>query len=148
MEGNDMAKKELYTEIEIDAPPEKLWQVLTDFRSFPEWNPFIRQITGLPKEGEKLNVHLKPIKGREMTFKPTVMKSIPNHEFRWLGKIPGFHGEHIFEIKSNKKGVKFIQREVFTGFLVPFVGKKVVRDTHPAFEKMNRALKMRVEKMA
>jgi hypothetical protein len=143
-----MPKEELYSEIEIEASAEKLWQVLTDFESFPEWNPFIRQITGVPKEGEKLDVHFMQIKGKEMTIKPTVMKSIPNQEFRWLGKIPGFHAEHIFEIKSDKKGVKFVQREVFTGFLVPFMGKKVVRDTHPAFEKMNLALKMRVEKMA
>jgi hypothetical protein len=143
-----MPKKELYSEIEIEAPAEKLWQVLTDFERFPEWNPFIRQISGLPKEGEKLMVHLKPINSKEMTFKPKVLKSIPNQEFRWLGKIPGFHGEHVFEIKPNKKGVKFVQREVFTGFLVPLLGKKVVKDTYPSFEKMNIALKARVETFA
>ena len=140
-----MLKKELFTEIEINAPSEKLWKVLMDFKHFPDWNPFIREIKGNPKEGEMLNVHLKPINGKEMTFKPKVLRSVPNQEFRWLGKIPGFHGEHIFEIRPSKKGVKFIQREIFTGFLVPILGNKVVKDTRPAFEKMNKALKMRVE---
>jgi hypothetical protein len=118
-----------------------------DFESFPQWNPFIREIRGNPKEGEKLKVILKRMKGKDMTINPTVMKSIPNQEFRWLGKIPGFSGEHIFEIKPNEKGVRFVQREVFTGFLVPFIGKKIVRDTRPSFERMNHALKHKVEEV-
>jgi hypothetical protein len=142
-----MPRKELYTGIDIDAPPERLWQVLMDFESFPQWNPFIREIRGNPKEGEKLKVILKRMKGKDMTINPTVMKSIPNQEFRWLGKIPGFSGEHIFEIKPNEKGVRFVQREVFTGFLVPFIGKKIVRDTRPSFERMNHALKHKVEEV-
>ncbi len=32
--------KEIHTEIEINAPAGKVWRVLTDFPSYPEWNPF------------------------------------------------------------------------------------------------------------
>ena len=31
-----MAIKELISEIEIEAPAESVWQVLTDFASYPE----------------------------------------------------------------------------------------------------------------
>src|SRR5208337_3854746 len=34
--------KEIHTEIEINAPAEKVWKVLTDFAAYPEWNPFVR----------------------------------------------------------------------------------------------------------
>jgi uncharacterized protein YndB with AHSA1/START domain len=34
--------KELHTEIEIDASAERVWDILTDFASYPQWNPFIR----------------------------------------------------------------------------------------------------------
>jgi uncharacterized protein YndB with AHSA1/START domain len=37
---------QLHTEIEINGPAERVWAVLTDFASYPEWNPFIRQVSG------------------------------------------------------------------------------------------------------
>ena len=42
--------KEVFSEIDIQAPAERVWQVLTDFASYPEWNPFIRRINGEPKD--------------------------------------------------------------------------------------------------
>ncbi|MER3407514.1 MAG: SRPBCC domain-containing protein, partial [Nitrososphaera sp.] len=38
--------KEVRTEIEIAAGPQRVWQVITDFARYPEWNPFIRRVEG------------------------------------------------------------------------------------------------------
>ena len=48
--------KELYSEIEIAASAERVWRLLTDFASYPRWNPFIRSIGGRPIPGERLEV--------------------------------------------------------------------------------------------
>lgn len=50
--------KEIYTEIEIKAPEKQIWAILTDFTSFPSWNPFIRRISGEIREGSQLEVHI------------------------------------------------------------------------------------------
>ena len=42
--------KVIHTEIEINAPASRVWEILTDFGSFPQWNPFIRQVSGEPKD--------------------------------------------------------------------------------------------------
>ena len=55
--------RELHTEIEIAAPPERVWAVLTDFGSYPEWNPFIRQISGHPAVGSHLDVRASAARG-------------------------------------------------------------------------------------
>ena len=144
--------KELRSEIEIQASAERVWQLLTDFASFPQWNPFIRKATGNIRVGERLEVNIQPSGASGMTFRPTVLKAEPNRELRWLGHllISGlFDGEHSFAIELLGEGrVRFTQREVFTGLLVPLFARGLDTDTRRGFEEMNQALKARAEQVA
>ncbi|MBA3492031.1 MAG: SRPBCC domain-containing protein [Rubrobacteraceae bacterium] len=141
--------KELRSQIEIESPAERVWQVLTDFAAYPEWNPFIRRVDGQPEVEEQLVVRMRPSGTRGMTFRPTVMKAEPNRQLRWLGHllVPGlFDGEHISEIEElDRSRVLFIQREVFKGLLVPLLARSLDKDTQRGFEEMNRALRERAE---
>jgi hypothetical protein len=87
-----------------------------------------------------------------MTFHPTVLKAEPNRELRWLGHliVPGlFDGEHIFIIEPlETKRVRFVQREIFTGVLVPILWRRLENDTRRGFEELNRALKARAEEIS
>jgi hypothetical protein len=141
--------KELCSEIEIHASSERVWQILTDFNRFPRWNPFIRWAKGEAKTGARLKVHIQPSGASGMTFKPTVLKTEPNRELRWLGRflIPGlFDGEHIFSIEAlGLQHVRFTQREIYTGWLVPLLAHGLDTDTRRGFEEMNQALKVLAE---
>ena len=141
--------KELHSEVEINAPAERVWQLLTDFASYPQWNPFIRSISGTPATAERLEVRIEPPDGRGMTFKPTVLNAEPNRELRWLGHllVPGlFDGEHSLAIQPLEENrVRFVQRETFRGLLVPLFSRSLDNNTRRGFEKMNRALKERAE---
>ena len=105
--------KVLHSEIEIDAPAERVWRMLTDFASYSQWNPFIRTISGQPTKGERLEVRIEPPGGRGMTFKPKVLTAEPNRELRWLGHllVPElFDGEHSFIIQPLEENrVRFVQ---------------------------------------
>ncbi len=144
--------KELRSEIEIQASAERVWQLLTDFPSFPQWNPFIRKASGNLRVGERLEVNIQPSGASGMTFRPTVLKAEPNRELRWLGHllISGlFDGEHSFTIEPlGESRVRFTQREVFTGLLVPLFARGLDTDTRRGFEEMNLALKTRAEQVA
>jgi hypothetical protein len=141
--------KELSTQIDIQASAERVWQILTDWSAYPEWNPYIRSLTGELQVGARLEVYLQASGARGMTFKPTVLIVEPNREFRWLGHllIPGlFDGEHVFTIEPLAAGgVRFVQREVFKGLLVPLFAASLDRDTQRGFVEMNQALKARAE---
>jgi hypothetical protein len=121
--------KELFTEIEIAASPERVWRILVDFSQFPEWNPFIREAEGEIKEGSRLKVRIEPPGGTRMTFRPVVKRVVMNRELRWLGRlfIPGLlDGEHCFEILLIGTGkLSFIQRETFRGILVSLFWKSL-----------------------
>ncbi len=140
--------KELRTEIEIEATAGRVWEILTDFDSYPEWNPFIRSVTGEAELGAHLDVRIEPPGGREMGFKPTVLEAEPERELRWLGRllVPGvFDGEHSFRIEpADDTHVRFLQAERFSGVLVPLFGKTLAR-TERGFGEMNEALKARAE---
>ena len=143
--------KELRTQIEIEATPDRVWEILTDFAAYPEWNPFIQTIEGDAATGSKLEVRIEPPGGRAMTFKPTVLEAAPRQELRWLGRVLVlglFDGEHSLRIEPiDDSRVRFIQAERFTGVLVPLFGKGFEK-TQRGFTAMNEALKRRAEATA
>lgn len=141
--------KDLHTQITINASPEKVWQVLTDFNKYPEWNPFIKSLEGEMILGSKFKVKIQPPNGNAMEFKPTLLVYSKNKEFKWLGHfgIKGiFDGEHRFQLIVNGNGsTTFIQSERFSGILIPFLKKMLEIDTKKGFELMNEELKKRAE---
>ena len=141
--------KELDTNIEIDAPANTVWEALTDFDRYSQWNPFIRSIRGEAKQGEQLEVFIQPPGGSGMTFRPVILDLQPGRELRWIGRLllPGiFDGEHQFQLEAlGENRTRLIHREVFSGLLVPLLWRDLDTKTRQGFEEMNHALKRLVE---
>jgi hypothetical protein len=135
---------EIRAEVEIEASPQAVWDVLMDFESYPSWNPFIRNLNGRPEVGRKLRTRLEPPEGRGMTFRPTVTTLRPVAVFGWLGRLglPGvFDGAHRFELEPLKGGrTRFVQSERFDGILAGPLKHSTRDRTLAGFEAMNRAL--------
>jgi hypothetical protein len=131
----------------IAANPERVWRILTDIDSYPEWNPFIVQGSGEFRKGEKVTLEMLPPGGRSMSFSPTVLAVDPARELRWLGRlvVPGiFDGEHWFTLEPEGDGTRLTQGERFTGLLPRFMGGTLAK-TERGFEALNAALKERAE---
>lgn len=143
--------KELKTSIEINASPADVWRILLDFEKYPQWNPFIKSISGSPKSGAKIVVKIHPPGQKTMTFKPTLLKVENNRDLRWIGHLifPGiFDGEHAFILESaDDSKTIFRQEEKFSGILVPIFWKSLNQHTRAGFIEMNQALKIRVEEV-
>jgi len=141
--------KELETAINIDAPADRVWAVVTDFASYPEWNRFMRSLKGDARVGSRLEVTLQPPGRRPTTIRPTVVK-MEGRELRWLGRLGlprVFDGRHSLKVEPlSPTRTRFTQYERFTGVLVPFFGK-LLRDSRRGFEEMNLALKARTESL-
>ena len=141
--------KKIETQIVIESDAEVIWKTLMDFDEYPKWNPFIKMISGGKKAGEKLEVKIQPPEQNGMTFKPVIMKSDANKEFRWIGKLlfKGlFDGEHYFLLHDNNDGTTtLIHGEVFSGILVGLLSS-ALQKTEEGFALMNNALKHKIEK--
>ena len=147
-----MPSYQISTEIEINAGPDTVWRILTDFAVYPDWNPFIRAIGGEPTPGAQIGVRIQPSGARSMSFRPTILVADVGSELRWLGRLllPGvFDGEHRFVIqKQAERRVLFQHSERFSGILLPLLRSGLERDTKRGFEEMNQALKARAEAAA
>ena len=140
---------ELHTQIEIDAAPESVWQVLIDLDRYPDWNPFIVSSEGRADVGQRLANRMQPPGGKATTFKPTVTVVEASTAFEWLGRlgVPGvFDGRHRFDLAPTESGGTLVtQSEQFDGILVGFLRRSLDTSTKAGFEAMNAALKARVE---
>ncbi len=138
--------KEIRTEIEIAASAARVWEILTDFEKYEQWNPFIHKIIGEAKEGAKIQIHLETPAGKNRKYDPVVTKVEAGRELRWLGGGFFLNGEHIFLIEEPRPGhVLFVQREVFAGMMTSFFGRAIHDDIAAGLKEMNASLKARAE---
>jgi hypothetical protein len=144
--------KQLHAEIEIEATPDRAWEVLTDFAAYHDWNPFIVQAAGQPVPGTRLELHMRLSGRRPTTIRPEVLEADPAHRLRWLGRllVPGlFDGEHTFTLQPAGPGrTRLTQHEEFRGLLAPLVLRLIAKPTLASFHQMNQALKARAEQPA
>lgn len=140
-------EKEIKTEIIIQAIPQKIWEILTDFDNYSNWNPFITSISGNIQTGSKITVNINPPNGRSMTFKPKVLTIIKNKELSWIGSVflKGlFDGQHKFELIDNgNETTTLIQSEKFKGIFVWLFNPEKTKN---GFNTMNQKLKEIAEK--
>lgn len=144
--------KVLSSGIEIAAPAERVWEILTDFPSYSEWNPFMREIQGSAEVGSRLAVRVDPSWSMAMTVRPRLVSVVPNRELRWFGHlmfVPRlFDGEHSFLIERAEQGnVRFVQQEKLSGLVAVVFPGRFQRATEHDWDRMNQALKERAEQI-
>jgi hypothetical protein len=142
-------RKQLRSEVEVEAPPDRVWEVVTDFAAYEQWNPFIVRAAGQPVPGSRLELHMRLRGQRTTTFRPEVLEAEPARRLRWLGRVlmPGlFDGEHHFTIDPAGPGrTRLVQQEEFRGLLARPLLALIARPTLDGFQQMNQALKARAE---
>lgn len=140
--------KNIETSILIDATVEDVWRVLSEFEAYSLWSPTIKQFDRQPVVGKRCKVLLEQSNGFKIKMNPKFLVIERNRELRWKGDlfIPGiFDGEHYFKLEQVAAGrIRFVQGELFSGLLVPFLGKLLIETRH-GFDLFNKAIKTRVE---
>ena len=136
-------------QLEIEAPAEQVWDVLVDFDSYPEWNPFMTEVRGRPLRGATLHISMRRPGGWRLRFRARVVAAQRPSLLAWQGRgwawWPGLlRGERWIAIQSLPGGRSRIEmRTTFTGLLSSLM---VWLDRYLAsFDEMEQALKRRVE---
>lgn len=143
-------KKKVYTEIEINAPKEKVWNVLTDFEKMPEWSSSFQGMKGEFKEGGKATSYFKaPIGNKNMEFEHTLIEFEDGVSFGWSDPFTmGMKDHHIYRLEELPNGnTRFIQTDGVEGGATFLLGKLTANNMEKMYKKFNQELKDRVESL-
>jgi hypothetical protein len=143
-----MLLAELFGMIEIDAPAERVWHVLTDFRRYPEWNPFMPRVAGEPAGRAELEVFVRPDGTRGFRLRPRIVTFRPPRELKWLARLPGlFVGEQRFVVEALEPArSRLIHEKRFRGLAVPFLRRMLDGPVKRSFDATGLALKQFAER--
>ena len=132
----------------INVNPELLFETVSTFENYKDWNTIIPNANGKLKKGEKLLLVLK-MNGKTRLFNPTVISLEKNKRFVLSKKIISKTiGEltHEFEFKKIENNrTEFIQTWEGKGILVLFMWSKI-KNGFSEFEKLNDNLNTYIEK--
>ncbi len=143
---------QVVTAIDIDAPPEKVWEVLVDVHAWDAWNPLITGVKEPLRAGAPVRGKLH-VEGRKVPFDARISVLDEGKELRWVGPLFKplqffVRGEHFFEVTALDGGrTRVFHGEALRGivFDAESVWAKAEPAMTPLYEAFNAALKARVE---
>lgn len=141
----------IHTEITIDAPPEQVWAVLTDWAALPEWSPTIQGVTGAVSDGAVVTVdYINPSNDKLLNIEHTLIYEDGGH-FGWSDPvIAGITDDHRYRVEALPDGrTRFIQDDAISGGLgCRLLGGTLSGLLLASYMDFNTALKERVESQA
>lgn len=135
---------ECSVESSINAPPARIWELLTDADNYTRWNSTLESLEGDISLGGVVRMKVPEAPGR--TFKVKVAEFKPNQRMLWVdGFAPMFIGKRSFDLTPNADGTTtFTMSEVFSGLMLPIIAGKLP-DFAPIFERYAVDLKKAAE---
>ena len=137
-----MTSKTFEAEITIAAPPEKVWAVLMDTESYPEWNPTFVAVSPPYALGVKISSRVMKPEGAFIDMTPTVTALVTDRELRQSGGLPGILTyNHSWLLRPVDGGTLVRQIDVDRGAFLWFWDTSWIE---PAYQRANQALAQRV----
>jgi hypothetical protein len=149
IEGSEM--QEIKTEIDISAPPSKVWSILSDIEQWQAWSPIINASKGETAVGSKLHITMA---GKEQgkngpSYEPTIIELSEPDYFHWRAHMLAgfiFTNDKIFKLEATETGTRLTHIETFKGLLAPVFCGQMEKGVPPMLNSMNAALKELAEK--
>ena len=137
-----IGKKSVHHEIIINATPEQVWEVLTDLKKYPEWNPVMIRAQGTLSEGQKITYTFRQDDSNQYDIPATVKAVKTAQLLNQTGGMPGvITYDHRYVLDADGVNTKLTIHEDYRGVYVPFWDPQPVQS---AYERLNEAIKARV----
>ena len=136
--------RQFETTTTIDAPPERVWQVLADTASWSDWDSGVLGVEGEAAEGNRVKIRseLNPKKA----YPVKVTEFDAPRRMAWRGGAPLglFTGVRTYTLTPEGGSTRFEMREEFSGPLLPLIWR-TMPDMNDSFRQFASGLKQRAE---
>ena len=128
----------------IDAPPDKVWAILTDAKLLQSSQLGITRIDGDIAPGSRFKLWAEVSPDRAFSLRVAAYEA--NRRMVWEGGMPLglFTGRRQYNLTPSGGGTELHIREEFTGLLSGLIWKSMP-DLHPAFNQMADGVKRLAE---
>jgi uncharacterized protein YndB with AHSA1/START domain len=145
MEINKDASAVSHAEIDIAAPPELVWAVLTDIDNWPSWNPEVKgaSLAGPLAPGAQFRWKAGP-----GTITSTLESVEPPKVIAWTGKTFGIKAVHLYRLDPRGDTTIVKSDESWDGLVVRLFRGPMTKTLQKSTESGLRHLKTEAERRA
>ncbi len=132
-------------EIDIAAPAEVVWEVLTDFDGWPQWNPEVKSMSwdGPLAPGSAFRWKAGP-----GTIVSTLEEVDRPRYVRWRGRTMSITAIHEWRFEDRDGGTHVETNETFSGVLARLLRRSLQKQLDRALEQGLDHLKREAERRA
>ena len=136
--------KSYEAETVIDAPPEPVWDVLTDLGGYPDWDSGIIKTEGTIGARSKIKIWTEATPERAFPLRVDGLDA--RRMMEWSGGLPLglFTGTRRFTLEPEDGGTRVRVREEYRGPLLGLIWR-TMPDLQPSFDQFVAGLKAEVE---
>ncbi|MGH8461314.1 MAG: SRPBCC family protein [Stenotrophobium sp.] len=136
--------------LEIDAPAARVWEVITDVKRYPEWNPFMRECSTTFKPGDPIDMKVQ-LMAKPQPQREWVLEYVEGKRFAYNMKpVPGgtLASFRSHEVESLPDGrTRYRSYFYLKGWLMPVVRGLLGARLEKGFEGMTQGIKQRAEQL-
>ncbi len=130
-------------EIEVAAPPEVVWGVLTDIADWPSWNPDVKSasLEGALASGTQFRWKAGP-----GTITSTIQTVEPPRRIEWTGTTFGIKAIHVHQLEQKDGGTIVSSAESWDGLPVRLLRGSMAKSLQKAVDSGLQYLKVETER--
>lgn len=134
----------IHTEIIIDAPIDRVRELLADTALYPQWHPLFPQVSGQMEVGAAIEVTVALPEIKLFSVRATIRESIPGTRLSWRSayRLPGlFSWTYCYEVEELEGDrVKFVQNSDYAGLLAPLYHLGMKSALQQGLSELNKAV--------
>lgn len=137
--------------VEVDAPADVVWSVLTDFDRYADWNPFIGRCRADLTVGAPIDMEVRQLAPRPIHMREWISGVTPGRAFTYsmkplpLGALRSKRSHTLTPLSDER--TRYESHFELAGWLAPVVGLLFGRGFRRGFPGMTTALGREAERL-